>query len=185
VTDLPELHRGGDAFALSFWFLATSVENRGDLFTYKGAGGELSIQFGSQGGGTLAVVHNRLLGSAAGILANQWYHLALTRDSLGELALYLNGQLAFSLEDAESLDIHSDPLIGANHNGDPSASTQAFSGRIDEFAFWNRSLSRPEILEFNAVGRSKPISYGSILKTDIGTQMANRNSSVYLRIPLL
>ncbi|MBT4165627.1 hypothetical protein HOE04_01155, partial [archaeon] len=88
-----------------------------------------------------------LLVSDSGYNENQWYHIVGTRNSTGNLKLYLDG-----MQQAEAYTIEGDISnsytfkIGARNGG-----TYIFNGTIDEVMVFNRSLSASEVLSlYNA-----------------------------------
>lgn len=185
VPDVAELNVGTGAFAFSLWFTPSAPDTASDLLTYRGNGGQFSLQISSPGVSTLSVFHNGLLGTVGGLVAGTWYHCVVTRDAAGQLDLYLNGVLAFSALDTQSMDIDNDLLLGAGHNGDPSVSVRPFNGRMDEFAYWNRGLTESEITEAYLIGKLKPTSFGGVLRQDISGTMLTRSTSLYVRIPFV
>lgn len=185
VPDVAELNTGTGAFAFSLWFFPSAPDTASDLLTYRGNGGQFSLQISTPGASTLSVFHNGLLGTVGGLVGSAWHHCVVTRDAAGQLDLYLNGVLAFSALDTQSMDIDNDLLIGAGHNGDPSVVARPFSGRIDEFAYWNRSLTETEITEAYLIGKQKPTSFAGVLRQDFSGAMFNRSPSLYVRIPFV
>jgi hypothetical protein len=134
---------GAGPFSVELWFNA-GVTGRGDLFTYKGAGGDYGIHSGSQAANVTSVFFNGFNGSAATPI-NNWYHLVSTRGASGVFNLYINGILAASGTDNDTWNIANDILIGSNHTGIPSNGALFFNGRIDEVAIYNTALTQAQV----------------------------------------
>ncbi|MBI4121997.1 MAG: hypothetical protein HY461_01560 [Parcubacteria group bacterium] len=88
------------------------------------------------------------------IVAGQWYHVVATRDSSGNLRLYINGtQEGGTVNSGVSTTIN--PTIGLHlgiHEG--QANTFAWDGRIDEARMYIRSLTAAQITQLYQDGNA-------------------------------
>ena len=83
----------------------------------------------------------------------EWHHVAVTRDAVGTLVFYIDGEERARCEDTgvPSFDNRQFLSIGATHGviGPPPGGIQPpiwfFEGDIDEAAMWDKSLSAKEI----------------------------------------
>lgn len=149
IPDAATFDLGTGAFSLEMWFFTTS-EDRGDLFTYKGGAGDFGIHSNSQGDpagftGSTSVYLNDFRASPAGADTGVWHHFAVTRDGLGVLSHYIDGNLRGSTTNSDSLDIPSDLLIGSNRGGTIDVLSLPFAGNIDEVAWYPVALSKAQI----------------------------------------
>lgn len=141
ITDNAAFDVGTGAFSVELWFNTTTTV-RGDLFTYKGGGGDYGIHSGT--GAVTNAYFNSFNGSAATPI-NNWYHLVNTRGPGNLFNLYINGVLAASGTDSDTWNIANDILIGANHGGNPGIIAIPFNGRIDEVAIYNTALTQAQV----------------------------------------
>ncbi|MEK6878356.1 MAG: LamG-like jellyroll fold domain-containing protein, partial [Nanoarchaeota archaeon] len=146
VADANSLDTGNN-FTLAFWMKPSKI-NQGDMaILNKGTAGtpwiprayglhlnldEFDFTVYNGGFRTFSSIN-------ANILANNWYHVAYTRDVANE-KIYVNGNLvaqqtvAFSvIDDASSV------YVGW------LASTEEYDGLLDDIRIYNRSLTQPEI----------------------------------------
>jgi Concanavalin A-like lectin/glucanases superfamily len=145
IPDHADFDLGTGDYAVELWF-NTNTTNRGDLFTYKGGGGDFGIHSESQGANTVSVFFNGFDLMASNIPINSWHHVVVTRNS-GTAQLYLDGALkATQLGNTDSLNIANDLLVGSNHNGNPDNLAIQFNGLIDEVAFYGHGLSDADVL---------------------------------------
>jgi hypothetical protein len=152
ITDAATFDVGTGAFTVEMWF-RTNTAARGDLFTYKGAGGDFGIHSNSQTpppagftGSVSPYLNNFSSGtSGAGANINEWHHLAFTRDAAGTVTTYIDGQPRLTGTDTDTLNIANDLLIGSNHEGNPSTPAIPFSGAIDEVAWYPVALTQAQI----------------------------------------
>jgi hypothetical protein len=147
IPDAASFDLGGGPVTVELWY-RTSAAARGDLFTYKGAGGDFGIHSNSQAApgftGSASTYNSGFVTtSAAGADLNQWHHYVITRDAAGNWSAYTDGVLRSNGTNTSSLNIANDLLIGANHGGDPGVFTNLpFTGEIDEVAWYPISLSQ-------------------------------------------
>lgn len=152
IPDVAGFNLGTGPFSVEFWFNTTvTATGRGDLFTYKGGGGDFGIHSNSQAPtGSVSTYFNAFNGPAGntnGVPAamGTWHHYAVTRDAANIFNIYMDGALAFSGSDGDSWNIANDLLIGANHGGSPGSPGTFFNGRIDEVAIYGSALSLANI----------------------------------------
>jgi hypothetical protein len=147
-----------DQFTLSAWVNLRSLPTKGHGFTIVGKGPEeptqhfwwwigydhyLALEVGSSRHEWGTSFNTRPLEWELG----RWYHVAVTFQCDGKTStatLYRDGQRLSTSAKKEAF--HSgayDLLIGAYHGG----AIHIFDGRIDEVAFYNRSLTPEEIAE--------------------------------------
>lgn len=139
ITDNAAFDVGSGPFSVELWYNTTTAA-RGDLFTYKGGGGDYGIHSNSENGNSASSYFNGFNGQAL-TATNQWHHLVATRAADGTYNVYRNGVLASTNNDLDTWNIANDILIGANHDGNPSNPLIPFAGRIDEVAIYNTALS--------------------------------------------
>ena len=139
ITDHADFDLGTGDFSLELWFKA-DVGTRGDLFTYKGTGGDFGLHSSGAGGSnTVQVFHGGFVSDQAGVAVGSWHHFVLSRAS-GMSSVYVDGALRETVAHGNTLNITNDLLIGSNHTGDPAARAIGFTGQIDEVAFYNTAL---------------------------------------------
>ena len=169
VPDNTAFDFGTGAFAVEMWFYPTNAAGRGDLFTYKGTGGDFGIHLSSQTAGKISVYHNGFIGSAGGaVVNNTWYHLVVTRNVAGTLTAYLNGAAILSGTDTQTMNIANALLFGGNHNGTPTSPGATMAGRIDEAAIYGRELSAAEVFSHYQRAVSVPVSFSSTVPAGVG-----------------
>ncbi|HLF26949.1 MAG TPA: FG-GAP-like repeat-containing protein [Anaerolineae bacterium] len=78
--------------------------------------------------------------------AGQWYHVAGTAESNGDIKLYVNGALEATLNNIGPLWTGGDQYRLGSAYG-PTGTTQYFSGLLDEVAIYTRTLSAGEVLD--------------------------------------
>ncbi len=148
VPDNAAFDVGTGPFSVEMWF-NTNNDARGDLFTYKGGGGDFGIQSNSQGDpagfdASVTAYFNAPNGTA-GADKGLWHHVVVTRGAASIFNLYIDGALASSGTDGDSWNIANDILIGSNHSGNPSNIAIAFDGLIDEVAIYDTALSANDV----------------------------------------
>ena len=179
---VPAFNFGAGPFSVEFWFFTTNPIPRGDLFTYKGPGGDFGIQLSSQTARRLSVFHNAFLGGGGTVATSVWNHVVVARDQTNGLRAYLNGIRVVNTVDSASMNSGGDPVFGSNHTGDPAFPSIVFNGSIDEVALYDRALSTNEIVgHFKAAQNPTPVSYLSSIDTDVQSSVKGVNSSVYFR----
>lgn len=146
-----------------------SKAGRSDLFSRKENGNtdfglfidaNLKIKFYLRLGGILEGNGGIVIESNQVLNLNQKYHIALTRNGLGNWSLYIDGILdntGFSLGDLTLLQNAPFNLIGANHVGTPCCFYH--QGEIDEFRIWNLERSQAQIATVGT-GSVNPSSTG-------------------------
>lgn len=99
----------------------------------------------------------RLGAAAPSIGRTQWYHLAVTRDSLGRASIYLNGALAAGPSDVNGTETENtlQSLVVGGLFATGALSNSA-NGMIDELAIWNTALSDAEITALYAAQSPGP-----------------------------
>jgi hypothetical protein len=150
ITDAATFDLGTGPVTVELWF-STAAAARGDLLTYKGAGGDFGIHHNSQAvpagftGGVSTYNSGFVTAGPAGGDLSAWHHYVITRDGGGNWSAYTDGVLRSNGTNANSLTIASDLLIGANHAGDPGTLAIPFNGQIDEVAWYPLSLSPAQV----------------------------------------
>jgi hypothetical protein len=186
VPDVTAFDLGTGPFTIGLWFNPANAAVRGDLFTYKGAGGDFGIHVASSGANTVSLYHDGFIGTGGALVNNTWYYLVCTRDAVGNATVLLNGAILFTGTDTRALNIANDLVIGANHGGTPATVSAPFNGLIDEFALYNRALTTNEVAQqYQTAITAGGSAYTSLIKTDLQTAMAGINSSAYIRIPFV
>jgi hypothetical protein len=184
VPDATAFDMGTGPFAIEMWFNPANISARGDLFTYKGAGGDFGIHLASQVAGKISVYHGGFIGAAGGTLVNDtWYHLVVTRNSSSTLTAYLNGVVILSGTDANTMNIANSPVFGSNHTGVPTTPSAVFNGKLDEMAIYNREVSATEAQLHFQRGSTVVSAYAAHINTNVQTAVNGVNSGVYVRIP--
>lgn len=141
---------GSGAFSVELWF-RTATEARGDLFTYKGSGGDFGIHSNSQAdpagfnAGVSVYFNNFAPFSPVGANLSLWHHVALTRASNGLMSIYIDGDLRGATTNSGTWNIANDILIGANHDGNPSNILLSYIGQIDEVAIYGSALTEAQL----------------------------------------
>lgn len=182
----PAFNFGTGPYTIEMWFLTTNPTPRGDLFTYKGGGGDFGIQLSSQTARRISVFHGTFLGNGGTVATNQWQHLVVTRDSARTLRAFLNGTRIISVTQNGDLSFGTDLVFGSNHTGDPGLPTSSFNGLMDEIAIYGRAFSTNEVLaHFQGAQSFVPVSYQSQIATDLRAAMFGVNASAYFRFPFV
>ena len=75
VPDVSAFDLGTGPFSLALWFNPANASTRGDLFTYKGTGGDFGIHVASAGANTVSVYHNAFIGTGGGVTNNNWSYI--------------------------------------------------------------------------------------------------------------
>ncbi|MCA9248417.1 MAG: LamG domain-containing protein [Planctomycetales bacterium] len=143
IPDHADFDWGTGNMSLEMWY-QTDSNSRGDMFTYKGGGGDFGIHSAGQGADSVSFYLNGYNGLASGVAQGDWHHLVVTRDS-GTVSIYVDNQLKSTTTDTDTMTIANDLIIGANHTGDPGSLALGFDGRIDEVAFYSYALSATDI----------------------------------------
>ncbi|MBI1370771.1 MAG: hypothetical protein GC162_19215 [Planctomycetes bacterium] len=168
IPDIAAYDMGTGAFSVEFWY-QTNSDSRGDLFTYKGTGGDFGIHSNSQGdpagfNSSVSVYHGAFI-TQGGAERPLWHHVVYTRAGTGanQATLYVDGIAASVGTDTQTMNIVNDILIGSNHNGSPSSPNTFLNGTIDEVAIYNKALSADAVRAhfLSALGTSIGINFGS------------------------
>jgi Concanavalin A-like lectin/glucanases superfamily len=163
IPDSATFDLGTGAFSIELWFNSDS-NDRGDLFTYKGAGGDFGLHSGSQAANTVSYFHNSFRTNPAALSGDPWHYLVATRDAFGAVTLYLDGSIAQTGTDSDTMNIVNDLLIGANHDGDPGNLETPFNGSIDEVAIYPVALSAGQVSNhFNLASVPEPSAVSLLL----------------------
>jgi len=175
IPDSAAFDFGTGAFSIELWF-DTDSNDRGDLFTYKGAGGDFGLHSGSQAANTVSYYHNGFRTNPAAVSSNPWRYLVATRDALGVVTLYLDGVVAQTGTDPDTMNIAGDLLIGANHSGDPGTPAIAFNGSIDEVAIYPVALSAGQVSNHFSLAAVPEPSVVSLLLCGLTPLFARRRA---------
>jgi hypothetical protein len=81
------------------------------------------------------------------IFDDQWHHLVLTRDSDGDLILWVDGEEAGSMTDVTGMTTSGTFSWGASEDG-----SQAFPGSLDELALYDYCLTPEQVAAHYAAG---------------------------------
>ena len=83
------------------------------------------------------------------LLMNQWYHVAMTRDSLtGTIRLYINGkEVSYSTQVAKAASIPVNNGFQATIGGSFEYWSEYFKGEYDEPRIWDKALTSQEIIK--------------------------------------
>ncbi len=175
IPDSPVFDLGTGAFSVELWFRA-ATSARGDLITYKGGAGDFGIHSSSQSLNTSSLYHTNYKIQSAPVIAQGWNYIVATRTAGGLLSFYVNGILAQTATDTESMNIPADLLIGSNHMGDPANLTLMFQGNIDEVAIYPSALSQAQITShFNLAGVvPEPSTAGVLLLSGVAMMRRRR-----------
>jgi trimeric autotransporter adhesin len=173
IPDSATFDFGTGAFSIELWF-NTDGTDRGDLFTYKGVGGDFGLHSGSQAVNTVSYFHNSFRTSAAALSGDPWHYLVATRDALGAVTLYVDGAVAQTGTDPDTMNIVSDLLIGANHGGDPANPAIPFNGSIDEVAIYPVALSAAQVSNHFSLASVPEPSAVSLLLCGLAPLFARR-----------
>jgi Concanavalin A-like lectin/glucanases superfamily/PEP-CTERM motif len=146
IPDSPAFDGGTGPFTVEMWFDPNdNFGSRGDLFTYKGTGGDFGVHWSQNAGLTdnITVYHTNGNKVSSGPLSRGAHHLAVVREStaLDGLKLYVDGQLVGMGIDDQTLTITGDPIIGKNTGNNETP----FQGVIDEVAVYGAALTQPQI----------------------------------------
>jgi hypothetical protein len=190
-------------FSVECWVYPTVNGKNGDIWSQSGDEG---LNAGSAGGGSGSVAGIRLYWAApgfqvysyndsttqknpipavdTGVTLNQWYHVVLTCDAGTNLALYINGSLAFSTNaTGQYAPDYWTPFEVGNGKGN----TRAFpEGAVDEVAIYTNALSASDIANhYNTGINSSPSpSYFQLVTSDHPTIYFRMDSSVYTPPPM-
>ena len=146
---------GTGDYAIELWYRSEET-TRGDLFNYKGAGGDLGVISNSNSPGagpeTIQVYHNSTVTISPSMASHvQWNHVVVSRSGT-DVTLYLNGNAVSTGTSDATWAITNDLLLGANHSGNPDNLFALFQGYLDEVAIYNGSLSASRVATHYAVG---------------------------------
>lgn len=159
-------HAGGSTYC--FWAYPTAVDSSWHIFfsraqntIYSGISDGNAFYTTQVGGGTI---------NDGTPTANIWYHLCLVEYTNSTLTFYINGSVTQSTNSwVYNIDMANTPLAigeynGNNNNAGFAAAGLTYKGRIDEFQFWNRSLTTSEIgqLYNNYIGTAGYASLGAL-----------------------
>jgi hypothetical protein len=164
IPDSTTFDLGTGPVTVELWY-NSNVDARGDLFTYKGAGGDFGLHANSEADpagftGSVSLFFNGFTASPAGSSNMAWHHVALTRDAAGTVNLYVDGVVRGTGTDADTLNITNDLLIGSNHGGDPANPAIPFNGSIDEVAWYPVALTQAQIQNHIDLAVPEPASAG-------------------------
>ncbi|HRT55944.1 MAG TPA: DNRLRE domain-containing protein, partial [Candidatus Paceibacterota bacterium] len=141
------------------WFKRVSTTNDDFLFYIGNSDGfgspdEFQV-YGPSGQSSLALRHYIATTttdadlSVAGVIPNQWYHAAVTfratSGNTGEIAFYLNGNLAGSDSSVTLNMVSGSSAVFGGHMSSAFAVTRWFNGLIDDAAIFRGALSAQEI----------------------------------------
>jgi hypothetical protein len=144
---------------LSAWFKGVSTTNDDFLFYIGNSDGfgspdEFQV-YGPSGQNSLALRHYIATTttdadlSVAGVIPNQWYHAAVTfratSGNTGEIAFYLNGNLAGSDSSVTLNMVSGSSAVFGGHMSSTFAVNRWFNGLIDDAAIFRGALSAQEI----------------------------------------
>lgn len=144
VPDHTAFDLGTGDYTIEAWY-NTNTTSRGDIFTYKGTGGDLGVHSASQSASTISLYHNAFRAQSSAVPINTWHHLAVTRAGTA-VTIYIDGIPRGSGTSSDTWNIANDLLIGSNHTGNPSNPALAFSGLLDEVAIYGTALSQVQVL---------------------------------------
>jgi hypothetical protein len=136
--------KASDFLTVMGWIKIT--ENASGIMARNGEGkGQFELHL--EQGYLKATIHNRhgipVMTSLANPLeVGKWHHVALTYDG-GQIILYHNSKLTAAKTNNEGL--YSENLAPFLSIGSGSPNTLSFNGLVDEFAIFNKALSRADI----------------------------------------
>ena len=167
IPDAATFDLGTGPVTVELWY-NSNVDARGDLFTYKGTGGDFGLHANSQADpagftGSVSLFFNGFTASPAGSSNMAWHHVALTRDAAGAVNLYVDGVVRGTGTDADTLNIANALLIGSNHTGSPDTPGIPFNGSIDEVAWYPVALSQAQIQNHINLAVPEPASAGALV----------------------
>jgi len=138
VSDSSDLDITGD-IAIEAWTFANSFVNNPDIVTKGDFSEAYSLWYRTTGEVSFAIDSdvNGALVSNSVLSLNNWHHVVVLREG-NTRRIYIDGQL-------DSSDTYSSAITTNNNPLFISTSAFGFSGRIDEVAVYNRSLSAEEI----------------------------------------
>jgi hypothetical protein len=110
-----------------------SADGRPTVRLVKNSDNRLGFEFATKQG-------HRLLRSRTNVLADRWYHVAVTKDD-GAIALYVNG----ALEDRQTSGTEEHVEWSPFYFGASSDKNHFFHGKLDEIMFYDRSLATDEV----------------------------------------
>ncbi len=135
-------------FTISAW-INTTDSNRGPLLASRLLAGDNGFFFEVDDDGTLRFWINgpetagEFFSSEGTVNDGNWHHVALTRKVGENISMYIDGVKDVSNASAEpSFSGTTEAHIGRAK----IATTKWYSGNIDEFQIWNRSLSQEQVL---------------------------------------
>jgi hypothetical protein len=108
----------------------------------------------------------------ATVVANQWYHLALTRAG-DTLTLYVNGAAVATAKVTQDLTVGEGPLtIGRTGSfTTPAWATYYFAGAVDEVAVYNHALPADRI-KAHVAAAGHTVAAGGVTPTPAATRVA-------------
>jgi hypothetical protein len=185
VPNSPLWDLGTSDFSVEFWVNFSQIpsstpvgDSSGVFIAHDEGGGVRNKWLLGLGGGLLylyvngpAIGSHLLAQSAFNPTTNQWYHLALTRQT-EVYRLFSDGQVLSTQTNAISIPAANAPLtIGA-------AQDLFFSGMLDEISFYNRALTPAEVSSIyqagssgKCVGQPAPIRLSVVSVSKAGTTL--------------
>jgi len=127
-------------FTYSFWVNLTS-NSRGDIYVESTGGVETQIRIDANRVLNFIRDDRNIVGYTINAL-NEWNHLVFSGADGGNISIWVNGTNVANNTEADVGDSGTNMYFGSNAGG-----AFNFSGDIDEFGIWNRSLSASEIEE--------------------------------------
>jgi hypothetical protein len=110
----------------------------------------------------------------------RWNHYAFIKNGNSK-QIWQNGVKILDQSNSDPLKTARSFYIGSGPEGQWS-----YGGLIDDFGVWDEALSQAQIEALAAGGTSTFLdTYGSLLGSDIGYEMTNKNASAFVRIPFV
>ena len=182
VPKVSGLEFGGGPFTIELWFNPAETSGRHDLLSLRSAVSEFSIRLTGAGPNALTVYHNGAVGSGGSVASGLWHHLVVTRDTAGQLTVFLNGTALFNAADANSMNIAGDFILGASFNSQTAQVEYPFSGILDEVAIYGKTFDAAEVARHYLAGfGSAAFSYAPFIGLNLQSAMPGVNTTAYIR----
>ncbi|MGM5482014.1 MAG: LamG-like jellyroll fold domain-containing protein [Nanobdellota archaeon] len=145
VTNFSESVAGQD-HSLFLWINTTSAE-KAFITAFNSNDGDNKILFGKRAGSDTLQMHvGSYYDTSETIADGNWHYIGYVfDDSSDNFKVFVDGEVVS--EFSSSVSISEDDLFNIGMDYDGSTKTDFWQGKIDEFAFWNRTLTEQEIMD--------------------------------------
>lgn len=131
-------------FTIESWIRQTTADSENQVYTQDNSGGTGRIFYSLWSGKPTFQISGTRYSATTNLTLNTWYHFAVTRDTGGNVRMYLNGQLIYGPvyynKDLPATSANTQTSIGLLLRA-----KQGYRGDIGELRLWNTVRSQTEI----------------------------------------